>query len=76
MTSQALRHLKSPANRLLSQKVGQGSGQQKKKHQNSILLAHADVIKWKHFPRYWPFVRGIHRWRMNSPHTKASDAEV
>ena len=20
-----------------------------------------DVIKWKHFPRYWPFVRGIHR---------------
>ena len=22
---------------------------------------HHDVIKWKHFPRYWPFVRGIHR---------------
>ena len=22
---------------------------------------HGDVIKWKHFPRYWPFVRGIHR---------------
>ena len=22
---------------------------------------HEDVIKWKHFPRYWPFVRGIHR---------------
>ena len=21
--------------------------------------AHDDVIKWKHFPRYWPFVRGI-----------------
>ena len=21
---------------------------------------HNDVIKWKHFPRYWPFVRGIH----------------
>ena len=20
-----------------------------------------DVIKWKHFPCYWPFVRGIHR---------------
>ena len=20
-----------------------------------------DVIKWEHFPRYWPFVRGIHR---------------
>ena len=24
-------------------------------------LAHDDVIKWKHFLRYWPFVRGIHR---------------
>ena len=23
-------------------------------------LKHDDVIKWKHFPRYWPFVRGIH----------------
>ena len=23
---------------------------------------HYDVIRWKHFPRYWPFVRGIHRW--------------
>ena len=21
---------------------------------------HDDVIKWKHFPRYWPFVRGNH----------------
>ena len=30
--------------------------------------AHAGVIKWKHFPRYWPFVRGIHRSPMNSPH--------
>ena len=29
---------------------------------------HADVIKWKHFPRYWPFVRGIHRPPVNSPH--------
>ena len=22
---------------------------------------HDDIIEWKHFPRYWPFVRGIHR---------------
>ena len=29
---------------------------------------HDDVIKWKHFPRNWPFVRGIHRSTMNSPH--------
>ena len=29
---------------------------------------HNDVIKWKHFPRYWPFVWGIHRSLVNSPH--------
>ena len=29
---------------------------------------HDDVIKWRHFPRYWPFVRGIHRSPVNSPH--------
>ena len=29
---------------------------------------HGDVIKWKYFPRYWPFVRGIHRSPVNSPH--------
>ena len=28
---------------------------------------HDDVIKWKHFPRYWPFVRRIHRSPVNSP---------
>ena len=33
-----------------------------------IIALHDDVIKWKHFPRYWPFVRGIHQWPMNSPH--------
>ena len=31
-------------------------------------IFHDDVIKWQHFPRYWPFVRGIHRWPVNSPH--------
>ena len=34
----------------------------------SIRFVHDDVIKWKHFPRYWPFVRGIHRSPVNSPH--------
>ena len=29
---------------------------------------HDDVMKWKYFPRYWPFVRGIHRPPVNSPH--------
>ena len=31
-------------------------------------MYHDDVIKWKHYPRYWPFVRGIHRSTVNSPH--------
>ena len=30
--------------------------------------AHDDVIKWKHFPRYWPVVRGSHRSPVISPH--------
>ena len=32
--------------------------------------SHSDMMtsSWKHFPRYWPFVRGIHRSPMNSPH--------
>ena len=29
---------------------------------------HDDVIKWKPFPRYWLFARGIHRLPVNSPH--------
>ena len=32
---------------------------------DEIQWLHDDVIKWKHFPRYWPFVRGI---PVNSPH--------
>ena len=33
-----------------------------------VLITHDDVMKWKHFPRYWPFVRGVHRSPVNSPH--------
>ena len=33
-----------------------------------FMCIHDDVIEWKHFPRHWPFVRGIHRWPVNSPH--------
>ena len=33
-----------------------------------MLSTHDDVIKWKHYPRYWPF-----GW---IPRTKASDAEL
>ena len=31
-------------------------------------MMHDDVIKWKHFPRSWPFMRGIHLSPVNSPH--------
>ena len=34
---------------------------------------HDDVIKWKHFPRYWPFVRGIHRGPGQRPVTRSFD---
>ena len=44
--------------------------------EKTIDTPHDDVIKWKHFPRNWPFVRGIHRSPVNSLHTKASDAEL
>ena len=41
----------------------------------TVATEHDDIIKWKHFPRYWPFVRGIHRSRW-IPCTKASNAEL
>ena len=34
---------------------------------NTFYPTHDDVIKWKHFSRYWPFVQGIHRSQVNSP---------
>ena len=39
-----------------------------------ILKAHDDVIKWKHFPRSWPFVQGSHRWiPLQRPVTQSFD---
>ena len=32
-----------------------------------VLLKHDDVIKWKYFPHYWPFARGIHWPPVDSP---------
>ena len=31
-------------------------------------LFHDNVMKWKHFPRDWPFVSGIHRSPVDFPH--------
>ena len=33
-----------------------------------LTTIHDDVIKWKHFLRYWAFVRGIHLSLVISPH--------
>ena len=38
------------------------------RHSAHINHWHDDVIKWKHFPRDWPFVREIHRSPVNFPH--------
>ena len=42
------------------------------RHQSIIwtifLYFNDDVIKWKHFPCYWPFVWGIYRSPVNSSH--------
>ena len=35
---------------------------------DDVICEHDDIIKWKHFPRYWPFVQGIHRSPVNSAH--------
>ena len=32
------------------------------------VLSHDGLIKWKHFPRYCPFMLEIHRSPVNSPH--------
>ena len=31
-------------------------------------MEHDDVIKWKYFPPYWPFVRRNYRWTVVSPY--------
>ena len=35
---------------------------------NAAHYQHDDVIKWKYFPCYCPFLRGIHRSPVNFPH--------
>ena len=36
--------------------------------EETLFFSHGDVIKWKHSPRYWLFLWGIHRSPVNSPH--------
>ena len=69
--------LKSMATREYVQQLIQAKNKEKPQRSTLLVLCegypllsqiHDDVIKWKHFPRYWPFVRGIHRSPVNSPH--------
>ena len=34
----------------------------------AAILSRGSWVKWEYFPRYWPFVRGIHRSPLNRPH--------
>ena len=38
-----------------------------------IAVMHDDFIKWKHYPRNWPFLRGIHRGPAQRPVTRSFD---
>ena len=40
----------------------------RRRHLHEKIHEHDGVFKWKHFPRYWPFVPGIPRSPVNSPH--------
>ena len=44
----------------MTTEMGVVAGQHVNWHRNRR-VPHDDVIRWKHFPRYWPFVWGIHR---------------
>ena len=39
-----------------------------KNFEKKMTILHDDVIKRKHFPCYWPLVRGIHQSLVDSPH--------
>ena len=45
--------------------LGLKTAQDRRMH---MYMYHDDVIKWKHFPCYWLFMRGIHRSPVYSPH--------
>ena len=38
-----------------------------------VNIGQDDIIKWKHFSRYWPFVRGFHRSPAQRPVTRSFD---
>ena len=59
---------------LFVQNLTQTINKKRNRKCSPLLASYDDAIKWKHIPRYWPSVRGIHghRW---IPLAKASGAE-
>ena len=53
---------------IIEQTNQEGGGEVRRWRSVTTSANHDDVIKWKHFPRYWTFVRGIPRSPVNSPH--------
>ena len=51
----------SPRKEILAQDVNVALLVDRMIHYQQFRCDHDDVIKWKHFSRNWPFVRGIHR---------------
>ena len=35
-----------------------------------LTVCHEEVMSWKRFPQYWPFVSGMHWWPMPSTHKR------
>ena len=38
--------------------------------------SYGDVMTWKHFPRHWSFMSGIHGSPVDTPHRRASNTEL
>ena len=52
----------------LAQDKGSAVNSPRRSFRSGSFLSHDDVIRWKHFPRYCPFVRGIRQSPVNFPH--------
>ena len=52
----------------MRRKFGHDSARSCSGTMDTLIIPHDDVIKSRHFSRYWPFARGIHRSAVNSPH--------
>ena len=59
------RRLNTPPLKLIIEELLQPTQNKVRDHWLGASGCHDDVFKWKHIPRYWPFVRGI---PVNSPH--------